>query len=96
MKQRRILYKIYIVMEKEETIVLIKKTLEKIRPFINRDGGDVEFVSFEEGIVYIKLLGACEGCVMIDETLSNGIEVILMEEVPGILAVKLAQEKMEI
>ncbi|MEG0977856.1 MAG: NifU family protein [Bacilli bacterium] len=83
-------------MEKEETIVLIKKTLEKIRPFINRDGGDVEFVSFEEGIVYIKLLGACEGCVMIDETLSNGIEVILMEEVPGILAVKLAQEKMEI
>ncbi|MEG0034214.1 MAG: NifU family protein [Bacilli bacterium] len=78
-------------MEKEETIVLIKKTLEKIRPFINRDGGDVEFVGFEEGIVYIKLLGACEGCAMIDETLSNGIEVILMEEVPGILAVKLAQ-----
>lgn len=79
------------VMENQETVILIKRTLEKIRPFINRDGGDVEFVSYEDGIVYIKLLGACEGCVMIDETLSNGIEVILMEEVPGVVAVKLSQ-----
>lgn len=78
-------------MENQETVILIKRTLEKIRPFINRDGGDVEFVSYEDGIVYIKLLGACEGCVMIDETLSNGIEVILMEEVPGVVAVKLSQ-----
>lgn len=77
-------------MNEEQTIELIKATLEKIRPFINRDGGDVEFVAFIDGIVYIKMLGACEGCSLIDSTLSEGIEIILMDEVPGVLGVKLA------
>ena len=74
----------------EETIELIKKTLDKIRPFINRDGGDVEFVDFVDGIVYVKMKGACEGCALIDTTLSDGIEIILQEEVPGVIGVKLA------
>ena len=76
----------------EETIALIQKTLDKIRPFIQRDGGDVEFVDFIDGIVYINMAGACQDCMLIDSTLSDGIEIILMEEVPGVLGVRLASQ----
>lgn len=78
-------------MENEETIVLIEKTLDKIRPFIQRDGGDLVFVKYEEGYVYIKLTGACEGCVAIDQTVGGGIEIILQDEVPDVIGVKLVQ-----
>lgn len=76
----------------DKTIELIKETLDKVRPFINRDGGDVEFVDFIDGIVYVNMKGACADCMLIDSTLSDGIEIILMEEVPGVLGVKLATE----
>jgi len=68
----------------------IEATLNKIRPFIQRDGGDVKLVGFEDGIVYIEMAGACADCAFIDNTISDGIEIILMEEVPGIIAVKQA------
>ena len=68
-------------------------TLEKIRPFIQRDGGDVSFDSFEDGVVYIRMSGACEGCAMINDTIEAGIGILLKEEVPGVLDVKLASEK---
>ena len=71
----------------------IIRTLDKIRPFIQRDGGDVEFDSFMDGLVYVKMHGACEGCSLIDSTLSDGIGIILMEEVPGVTAVKTVDEK---
>lgn len=71
----------------------IKMTLDKIRPFINRDGGDVEFDSFEDGIVYVKMKGACEGCSLIYSTLYDGIGIILKEEVPGVIDVKLTSDK---
>lgn len=79
----------------EDTIELIKATLDKIRPFINRDGGDVEFVDFIDGVVYVNMKGACEDCMMIDTTLSDGIEIILQEEVPGVITVKLASQMPE-
>ena len=79
-------------MSDEKIIEQIKDTLDKVRPFINRDGGDIEYVDFIDGIVYVKMLGACEGCSLIDSTLSEGIEIILMDEVPGVLGVKLASE----
>ena len=79
-------------MNDKETRELIEQTLEKIRPFINRDGGDIEFVDFIDGIVYVKMLGACEGCSLIDSTLTEGVEIILMDEVPGVLGVKLASQ----
>ena len=71
----------------------IKDTLEKIRPFIQRDGGDIIFDSFEDGIVYVNMLGACEGCSMINETIEAGVGILLKEEVPGVIDVKLASEK---
>ena len=79
----------------EDTIKLIKETLDKVRPFINRDGGDVEFVDFIDGIVYVNMKGACADCIMIDSTLSDGIEIILQEEVPGVIGVRLASEMPE-
>ena len=75
-------------MEKD-VIKAINKTLDKIRPFINRDGGDIEFVRFEEGIVYVKFLGACQNCSAVQDTLGNGVEVILMEEVLEVVAVRM-------
>lgn len=73
----------------------IKDTLEKIRPFIQRDGGDVLFDSFEDGIVYVKMTGACEGCSMLNDTIEAGVGILLKEEVPGVIDVRLASEKNE-
>lgn len=80
-------------MDNEQTIELIEKTLDKIRPFLQRDGGDISFDSFEDGIVYINVLGACEGCALVSQDIEEGIEIIIMEEVPGVIAVRLASEK---
>jgi Fe-S cluster biogenesis protein NfuA len=66
---------------------LIKAKLDKIRPFINRHGGSIEFVKFEDGYVYVRMLGACQGCAYVDQTLEYGVEELLMEEVPGVLGV---------
>lgn len=71
-----------------DTIEQIKMVINKVRPYLQNDGGDVEFVKFENGIVYVKLLGACVGCGFIDATLRDGIEAILVEEVPGVIAVE--------
>ncbi len=66
----------------------IIEVIEKIKPFLQNDGGDIEFVKFENGIVYIKMLGACADCLNLDETISNGVEMILMDEIPGIIGVE--------
>ena len=75
-------------MNEEETVRLIEATLDKIRPFLQRDGGNVEFIGFRDGIVYVTMVGACEGCMFAQEDISAGVEIILMEEVPGVLAVR--------
>lgn len=71
-----------------DTEKLIISTINKLRPYLQRDGGDVEYVKFEDGIVYVRLVGACVGCSYIDVTLSEGIEAILLEEVPGVIGVE--------
>ena len=65
----------------------IKQTLEKIRPYLNNDGGDVEFIKFEDGICYVKLKGACAGCVFADMTIENTVEEILISEIPEVIKV---------
>ncbi len=62
----------------------IKEEIEKVRPYLQGDGGDVEFVKFEDGIVYVKLNGACANCSLIDYTLKDGIEEILVNEIPEV------------
>lgn len=66
----------------------IKNVIHKLRPYLQRDGGDIEYVDFKDGIVYVRMLGACAGCTIIDDTLKDGVEQILMEEVPGVLEVQ--------
>ncbi|MDY2913167.1 MAG: NifU family protein [Candidatus Enteromonas sp.] len=75
-------------MEDEAQIRLIEATIDKVRPFLQRDGGDIEFVGFRDGIVYVTMVGACQGCIMAGEDISSGVEIILMEEVPGVMAVR--------
>ena len=83
-------------MNDEHIVKQIITVLEKIRPFLNRDGGDVEFVRFENGIVYVKMIGACAGCDLIDSTLQDGIATLLMEEVPGVVGVRNVVEEVVI
>lgn len=75
-------------MDEQVIVEQVLEIIDKLRPYINRDGGDIRFVKYEEGIVYVELLGACVGCVAIDSTLKDGVEAILLEEVPGIIGVE--------
>jgi Fe-S cluster biogenesis protein NfuA len=66
----------------------IKNALDNVRPSLQADGGDVEFVSFtEDGTVSLKLTGACGCCPHAQMTLKNGIENYLKEKIPGVTAV---------
>ncbi len=81
------------MLNREETINQIEEVLSAIRPYINNDGGDVEFIDLtDDGIVKIRLLGACVGCGMADVTVTQGIEQSLVEEIPGIIGVDLVQD----
>ncbi len=62
----------------------VREAIEKIRPLLQRDGGDIEFVSVEDGVVKVRLKGACCGCPMSQMTLKGVVEETLKKEVPGI------------
>jgi len=66
----------------------VAAALNKIRPMLQRDGGDVELVDFEEGIVKVRLQGACAGCPMSQMTIKNGFERLLKEEIPEVKSVE--------
>ena len=71
-------------MNSEEKIISI---IDELRPFLINDGGNIEFVKYEDNIVYIKMMGACSNCEMLDLTLKDGIESAIKEEVPEVLEV---------
>ena len=77
-----------LVIVMEEITVKIKKILDDLRPYLINDGGDVEFVNFEDGIVYIKMIGACSQCEYIDYTISDSKESVLINEIPEVKEVK--------
>ena len=66
----------------------IQKAIDKIKPMLQADGGDVEFVDYEDGVVKVRLQGACAGCPMSQMTLKNGIERMLKQEVPEVTSVE--------
>lgn len=66
----------------------VQEVLDKLRPFLQRDGGDCELVDIEDGIVKLRLMGACGSCPSSTITLKAGIERALVEEVPGITEVE--------
>ncbi|HMA86248.1 MAG TPA: NifU family protein [Desulfosalsimonadaceae bacterium] len=66
----------------------IQEVLDRIRPSLQADGGDVELVDVADGVVKVRLQGACAGCPMSQMTLKNGIERILKQEVPEVKSVE--------
>ncbi|MBF8257892.1 MAG: nitrogen-fixing NifU domain protein [Actinobacteria bacterium] len=66
----------------------VEKVLNKIRPALQADGGDVELVDVEDGVVKVRLTGACHGCPMAAMTLKGGIETLLKEEIPAVQRVE--------
>ena len=74
-------------MENNETKVLVEEVLDKVRPYLQRDGGDIELLGIQDGVVYVRLLGACMGCSSLDVTLKDGVEALILEYVPGIIEV---------
>ena len=66
----------------------VQQALEKVRPMLQADGGDVELVDVQDGIVTVRLQGACGGCPMSQMTLKNGIEKILKEQIPEVVSVE--------
>lgn len=66
----------------------VQDALNKIRPRLQADGGDVELVEIEDGVVKVRLQGACAGCPMSQMTLRNGIEKFLKQEIPEVKAVE--------
>jgi len=66
----------------------VEKAIEKIRPFLQRDGGDIELVEIVDGVVKVRLIGACMGCPMSQITLQEGVGRALKKEVPEIVRVE--------
>jgi Fe-S cluster biogenesis protein NfuA len=62
----------------------VQEAINKIRPTLQADGGDVELVSVDSGVVKVRLQGACKGCPMSQMTLKNGIEKFIKKEVPEV------------
>lgn len=73
---------------KNETELKIISLIDKIRPFLISDGGNLEFVKYENNIVYVRLSGACKDCAMIDITLKDGIEEMIVSEIPEVKEVQ--------
>jgi Fe-S cluster biogenesis protein NfuA len=65
----------------------INEIIDKLRPFLINDGGNIEFVKYEDNIVYVRMGGACAHCAMLDYTLKEGVEAAIMEEVPSVKGV---------
>lgn len=72
-------------MEIEKKII---EEIDKIRPFLQGDGGDIEYVKYEDGTVFVRLSGACAGCSMVDYTLKDVVEEILVNEIPEVKKVE--------
>ena len=68
----------------------VQAALNKVRPMLQADGGDVELVDVKDGVVTVKLTGACGGCPFSSMTLKQGIERVLKEEIPEIVRVEVA------
>ena len=62
----------------------ILELIEKIRPYLNMDGGDIEFIKYEDGYIYVKLVGACSDCMYQDNTINDSLLNFFQNEIPDI------------
>lgn len=83
--------------EDYEVVMMIKEILDtRIRPTVQGDGGDVQFMSFKDGIVELQLRGACRSCSSSTATLKHGIENMLMHYIPEVKEVRQAEDPAEV
>ena len=71
----------------EETVIKVLEALETIRPFLNKDGGDIELVDVKAETVFVKLIGNCNGCPMSFSIMKLGVENTIKQHAPEILQV---------
>ena len=71
----------------KKTEIKIQEIIDKLRPFLINDGGNIEFLKYENNIVYIRMMGACANCQMLDLTLRDGIAAAIMNEIPEVIDV---------
>ena len=69
------------IQKEQEKII---EVIDQLRPFLVNDGGNIEFIKYEDDIVYIHMMGACANCQMLDLTLREGIEAAIKEEIPTV------------
>ncbi|MCH4207821.1 MAG: NifU family protein [Solobacterium sp.] len=62
----------------------IEASINKIRPYIQQDGGDLQLVDYKDGVVTVRMVGACAGCVMASQDISDGVQAILIDEIPEV------------
>ena len=72
----------------KETEKKIIEIIDKIRHFLISDGGNIEYIKYEDGIVYVKMMGHCQDCPMIDLTLKDSIEMAITSEIPEVIEVR--------
>ena len=72
-------------MKKSNNEKIIKDIIDDIRPYLNADGGDIEFIKYEDNYVYVKLFGACSHCGYQDYTLNDNILELIKEKVPDVI-----------
>ena len=77
----------------DDQVIAINEALDKMRPYMNAEGGDIQFVDFKDGYVYLRIVGACADCGMIDLDISEGIEAMLIDSVPGVIGVIQVKEE---
>ena len=75
-------------MNNEDVKLRIIAIIDKLRPFLISDGGNLEFIKYEDNIVYVRLMGACKDCPMMDVTLKDGIEEMIINEIPEVKEVR--------
>ncbi len=77
--------------DSDQKLIKIKATIERIRPFMQREGGDVTFDNFDEktGVVTVRIVGACSSCFLAGDEISQGVETILKEEIPSVTRVEI-------
>lgn len=75
-------------MKENDIVAKIVELIDRLRPFLINDGGNLEFVKYEDNIVYVRMMGACKDCAMMDITLKEGIEEIIVSEIPEVKEVK--------
>ena len=71
-------------MKKNNNENIIKEIIEDIKPYLNYEGGDIEFIKYEDNYVYVKLFGACANCGLQDYTLNDNILELIKEKVPEV------------